>query len=297
MSCLMGLVSWGSIMVVGKKVNLGSHPWHHHTYLTSCTTAWPHADTIVVSYIPPCSMYPLRFLKLSDAGQHDNRIVEADTIIANIYNSASSLLQSESTDNIWLWGHTDRLCLHIMPLLKALEQDLQDDDRITEAATAVVALINCLKTLSSWIASMWVVIIFFCVHIYKKIYKDSSAIKYPDLTHTRGIGAPGRPKIEIDRAWLKDVLSRSHNISLERLSQTLLISEHTIWARIWEYGFESKRLNTVTDEDLNELLRDFKQNRPQSGRQYMIGHLRNLGYCIQRSHVEQSLWRIEGLGQ
>ena len=127
--------------------------------------------------------------------------------------------------------------------------------------------------------------------------RDSSVVKYPDLTSANSIGGLGRPKIDIDRAWLEDALSRSHNISLERLSQTLQISERTLRTRIKEYGLGNERFDTITDDELDELLRNFKQHRPSSGRRYAIRHLRSLGLSIQRSRVEESLRRIDGVGR
>ena len=98
-------------------------------------------------------MHPLQFLNLPENGQYNARILQAHSIIARHYNAASSLLELESTDHIRLRIFADRLSTHILPLLEALERDLQDDEWVTAAATAVVDLINSLKSSLSRIAA------------------------------------------------------------------------------------------------------------------------------------------------
>ena len=99
-------------------------------------------------------MYPQNFLELPNAHQHNARLLEAYTIISNSYNAASTLLRRESTDHLRLRIHAERLSTQTIPLLEALERDIQDDAWVTEAATAVVNLIDRLKISSSRIASM-----------------------------------------------------------------------------------------------------------------------------------------------
>ena len=99
-------------------------------------------------------MYPQHFPGLPNARRHDARILEAHGIISSSYNAASSLLQQESTDHLRLRIHAERLSNQTIPLLEALERDLQDDAWVTEAATAVVNLIDNLRTSSSRIAAM-----------------------------------------------------------------------------------------------------------------------------------------------
>ena len=138
---------------------------------------------------------------------------------------------------------------------------------------------------------------FLSLSSFELIYRDLSTVRYLDLIYFDSLGNPWRLKIEIDKDWFKDALSQSHNISLERLSQTLKISQQTLWERIKEYGLGDIRFDPIADKELDDILWEFKQHRPHSGRRYVIGHLWSLGYCIQCSHVEQSLWRIDGLGQ
>ena len=110
-------------------------------------------------------------------------------------------------------------------------------------------------------------------------------------------GRPGRPTIIVDKVWLQDAISNSHNITLIRLANTLNISVWTLRTKIREYGLKREKYSNISDDALDEVLRNFKQQKPQSGRCYAIGHLQNSGYQIQRDCVEASLRQIDGLGQ
>ena len=101
-------------------------------------------------------MRPQSFIGLPDNEEFNARIHEAYDLIASSYDAASLLLSRETTDYIRLRIHADRLSSQILPLLEALECELHNDGWITEAATAVIALINDLRRSSSQIVSMYV---------------------------------------------------------------------------------------------------------------------------------------------
>ena len=87
-------------------------------------------------------MHPDIFLELPDAREYSAQICEAHDIITNSYNAVSDLLLHESVDHVRLCIHADRLSAQIVPLLEALERDMQNNEWIEEAATAIFSLIN-----------------------------------------------------------------------------------------------------------------------------------------------------------
>ena len=54
--------------------------------------------------------------------------------------------------------------------------------------------------------------------------------------------------------------------------------------------------STMTDIELDRILRAYKKLRPQSGLRYAMGHLRSLGLKVQFRRVWLSMRRIDGLG-
>ena len=255
---------------------------HGHNLLLSCILTYWH-------------MYPLNFL---DLPKHNTRIRETYTIISNSYNAALSLLQKESTDRLWLWIHTEQLLTQTIPLPESSRKGYTrwclGDLSCNGSCQFDWQLEDITKLYSFYVSAS---LPFLSLSSFELIYRDPSAIRYPDFTYVGSLGNPGRPKIEIDKDWVKDVLSRSHNISLERLFQILKISQRTLRERIKEYGLGDIRFDPIADKELDDILWEFKQHRPHSGRRYVIGHLWSLGYCIQCSRVEQSLQQIDGLGQ
>ena len=75
------------------------------------------------------------------------------------------------------------------------------------------------------------------------MFRESANINYPELKHAEISGGPGRPKIAIDKKWLEEAISHSHNISQERLARTLGISQQTLRARIREYGLQREQFD------------------------------------------------------
>ena len=78
----------------------------------------------------------------------------------------------------------------------------------------------------------------------------------------------------------------------------LNVSEPTLRSRIREYGPDQQpKFDNLTDEILDDMLRDFKRHHPESGRQYATGYLKKLGHRVHRNCIWESLQRIDGLGQ
>ena len=68
--------------------------------------------------------------------------------------------------------------------------------------------------------------------------------------------------------------------------------------RIKEYGLEGYlKYDQMGDEELDGLIKSLKEQQPDLGQQYVIEHVQNIGLCIQRDWIQQSLHQVDGLGQ
>jgi hypothetical protein len=75
------------------------------------------------------------------------------------------------------------------------------------------------------------------------------------------------------------------------------INRNTLQARKKEFGINSG-FDIISDDDLDDLVRNYHQENPAAGRSYIIGHLRAVhSLRIQRQRVIDSINRIDQLGQ
>lgn len=109
-------------------------------------------------------------------------------------------------------------------------------------------------------------------------------------------GNAGRPEKNIDSAFLAEALSAKRNISLKALAKSLRIHRNTLRQKIKACGL-SKEFNSLSNADLDTLIKNFKATKPNSGHRYAMGYLRQGGFQVQKKRVAHSLRRVDGLGQ
>ncbi|KAI1789143.1 hypothetical protein LXA43DRAFT_865439, partial [Ganoderma leucocontextum] len=81
------------------------------------------------------------------------------------------------------------------------------------------------------------------------------------------------------------------------LARALHVHRHTIRKQLQVHSIPSPQYSAITNEELDTLLRAWKELRPESGIRYASAFLSGLGLRIQRDRVSESLRRIDGLGQ
>lgn len=110
---------------------------------------------------------------------------------------------------------------------------------------------------------------------------------------TSGIAALGRPSLEITHGQL-DYL-RSLSLSWTKIAHLLEVSRMTIYRRRVEYGLMEEPSDTLTDSDLDEILRELRVQFPELGETMAAGHFRSLGYRVPRQQLREGLRRIDPL--
>ncbi|KAK7061176.1 hypothetical protein R3P38DRAFT_2493838, partial [Favolaschia claudopus] len=76
----------------------------------------------------------------------------------------------------------------------------------------------------------------------------------------------------------------------------LCVSRNFLAKKMKEAGI-SKQYEGDTDAELDALISELKATKPDSGRRYVVGALRNKGLRVQKERVRSSLARVDGLGQ
>ena len=103
----------------------------------------------------------------------------------------------------------------------------------------------------------------------------------------------------ISKEWLTEATNTSQKLTNVQLVAITGLYHKTI-ANYWKlYGLPSCResFTPLLDEELEQLVQEFKRERPESGLRYLQGFLSGKGLKIQRDRVQHCLQRVDALGQ
>src|SRR5882672_9186955 len=91
-------------------------------------------------------------------------------------------------------------------------------------------------------------------------------------------------------------MSDKDHLSMKEVADTLGVHRNTLQYKLRQLGL-SQQFSDISDDELDLILKIYKQLRPNSGLRYTFGFLCRHGLKIQRSWVCDSLERIDGLGR
>ena len=109
-------------------------------------------------------------------------------------------------------------------------------------------------------------------------------------------GGRGRPKKVVNLDFLKDATDPKRRITLETLAQKLGIHRNTLRYKIKAAGLHTQ-FSSLSDQDLETLVKVFREQQPESGLRYFMGFLRRHGLKVQRQRVRLAVKRVDHLGQ
>ena len=101
-----------------------------------------------------------------------------------------------------------------------------------------------------------------------------------------------RPKFDISKDQLVYLIE--HNFSAVGIANMLDISLSTVRRRMREQGLTSSQpFSSLTEEQLDFIVREIKLTYPKCGYRMLIGHLRSRGFKVQQHRVRASLCRVD----
>lgn len=126
-------------------------------------------------------------------------------------------------------------------------------------------------------------------------FSESSNIRYFSVVSPLYTGMRGRPHKVIDFHYLQEAFSDHRNIAITKLAKLINVHPNTLAAYVKLHHL-SNQFSQLSDDELDNLIRGYREQRPTSGIRYVIGYLRRLGLKVQRHRVISSVKRVDGLG-
>jgi hypothetical protein len=106
----------------------------------------------------------------------------------------------------------------------------------------------------------------------------------------------GRPRKSVDPKFLHEAFKGSRRIPKTVLANILGIDRKTLQVRAQEHEIDTG-FSPISDEELDDLVRNYLLDHPSGGRSYVMGHARAYGLHVQRDRLSDSLNRVNRLGQ
>ena len=154
---------------------------------------------------------------------------------------------------------TENLCMHVDILIRLL-------DRLGTTPEGTINLLRYVLSLLEDIA--------------ESEGDDSQFISTP-VPHVEQSLKPGRPKFIVSEEVLTRLLDM--NFGCPTIARLFGVSLRTIRRRMTEYGLSVKSTySSISDQELDKLVSEFKQYYPASGYRNMDGILRGIGIKVQQ---------------
>lgn len=104
----------------------------------------------------------------------------------------------------------------------------------------------------------------------------------------------GRPKYNIEIETLSELCEL--NFSVHYIAKLLGVSCRTVSRRIREFGLSTKKYSNLSDQDLNRLVAQIKNEMPSAGFRMVKGRLQSMGIHIQWRRVAASMHEVDSIG-
>ncbi|TFY60474.1 hypothetical protein EVJ58_g5126 [Rhodofomes roseus] len=114
------------------------------------------------------------------------------------------------------------------------------------------------------------------------------------VTITR-TGRRGRPKKVISKAWLEETFAPYRSITIQQAANALGVHWTTVSRYMRKYDI-SISYAPLSDEQVDQLVRAFKVERPNAGIRHVHSYFRTQWLRIQRQRIIDSLHRVDAIG-
>ena len=136
-----------------------------------------------------------------------------------------------------------------------------------------------------------------CLYLIRQLQltTQQSEVCTPSTVVVIHTGSVGRPRYEIPEESLEMLIE--NRFTVPQIATMMGISVSTVRRRMSDIGIHIRDYySTITDSELDQLVRSVQLQYPMCGNQQMQGHLINKGYRIQQARLRDSQRRIDPVG-
>ena len=218
-----------------------------------------------------------------------------------IYHTGSSYIDVGNVEAHRLQQYGNAIITDAYPLLLLLTKSAEDEsipiEWIEQLATEFSALLELIEEKWMSVKDEYVSSIMAIINLNCIVSRSASNVTIPQPIHTTRTGKRGRPKKCVDPKVLHEAFQEGRQIPINVLASILGIDPKTLRARMEDMDIDPG-YNKISDEELDTLVLQYRQENPGGGRAYIIGRLRAAhSLRVQRHCVIASMTRIDQLGQ
>lgn len=108
-------------------------------------------------------------------------------------------------------------------------------------------------------------------------------------------GRRGRPRKVLNHDLVKEAFAPNRRITITAYANAVGVHRNKLSEYLREVGLKPSS-SDISDDSLDQMVRDFRKQRPQSGLLYITGHIREKGIHVPRSRIRQSVKRVDPTG-
>lgn len=127
-------------------------------------------------------------------------------------------------------------------------------------------------------------------------FRDGTNVVQVQPITAHRTGQRGRPLKVIDEAYLRAALGPDMNLTISGIARALGCTRKTVKKNMELYGI-TQEFSTITEDQLDAAVHEYKGRKPASGYRYVHGFLRSQGLRVQRRRVMRALNRVDRLGR
>ncbi|KAJ3505025.1 hypothetical protein NMY22_g17726 [Coprinellus aureogranulatus] len=116
------------------------------------------------------------------------------------------------------------------------------------------------------------------------------------VREVRVIGKRGRPRKTFDMAILREALRPNRKVTVARLARAMKVHPNTLRNFLKREGM-MPRFSTISEQELDTVLLEFRRQYPRSGARYATGFLSRHRIRVQRNRIRGSLKRVNPVTQ